>query len=250
MASCAHLVYGEGMRRGITRGRAVIALSVAAAIHPGSTGRAVAQQYTYPTPLPQDQPWEPQAAEPTPEPEKVSSHRGFQGGFNIGAPVFLDVDRDVVRPGADLHFFGGYDMGYGLFGIDLGAMFTPIDLGDVPGVMPGSDPGRSPTTRLYFAPEVRVQVPNESPLLPYVAMTFDANWWHFRETEVACNFWYCAQVNVFRFTPGFTAKVGLAFRIKQGAHIDVGAKYSFSGTGSFFRDRQQWVTGYLGFFIR
>lgn len=227
-----------------------MALGVAVAIHVGVLDRADAQQYSYPTPLPQDQPYEPQPVEPPPKPEKVSAHRGLQGGFNIGVPVFLDVDKSVVRPGADLHFFGGYDVGYALFGLDLGAMFTPIDLNDVPGVQPGTNPGRSPTTRLYFAPEVRVQVPNRSLLLPYVAMTFDANWWHFRETEVVCNFWYCAQVNVFLFTPGFSAKAGFAFRIKRGGHLDVGAKYSFSGTGRFFADRQQWVTGYLGFLIR
>lgn len=182
--------------------------------------------------------------------KKVSAHRGFQGGFDLGVPVFLDVDSNVVRPGVDLHFFGGYDIGYLLFGIDLGAMFTPIDLNNVEGIAPGTNPGRSPTTRLYFGPEVRAQVPNKSPVLPYVAVTFDANWWHFRETEVACNFWYCAQVNVFRFTPGFSAKAGLAFRIKQGAHIDIGAKYSYTGAGSFFMNRQQWITGYLGFLIR
>jgi len=207
---------------------------------------AAAQGYSYPTPPPQNQPYE-----PPPEPkqrEKVSAHRGFQGGFNIGVPIWLDVDTNVVRPGADLHFFGGYDMGYVMFGVDLGAMWTPIDGNQIPGV--SNNPGRYPLTRLYVAPEVRVQVPNKSPVLPYVAITFDINWWHFRETAVGCNFWYCTQVNVFRFTPGFTAKAGIAFRIKQGAHIDLGMKYSLSGPGSFFPRREQWVTPYVGFFFR
>lgn len=211
--------------------------------------QADAQGYSYPTPPPQNQPYEPQPVEPEPA-EKVSAHRGFQGGFNIGVPIWLDVDKNVVRPGADLHFFGGYDIGYAMFGIDLGAMWTPVDAGQIPGVSPGTDPGRSPLTRLYVAPEVRVQVPNKSPILPYVAITFDINWWNFRETGVVCNYWYCAQVNVFRFTPGFTAKAGIAFRIKQGAHIDLGAKYSFSGAGDFFLRKEQWVTPYVGFFFR
>ncbi|UCH28391.1 MAG: hypothetical protein JSV06_08910 [Myxococcales bacterium] len=206
-------------------------------------------EYTYPTPPPQDQPPTPQPVEPEPK-EKVSAHRGFQGGFNIGVPIWLDVDTSVVRPGADLHFFGGYDIGYAMFGIDLGAMWTPIDLNGAPGVPPGTSSGRSPLTRLYFAPEVRVQVPNPSPILPYLAATFDVNWWHFRETGIACNYWYCTQVNVFRFTPGFTAKLGIAFRIKRGAHIDLGAKYSLSGAGDFFTRREQWFTPYLGFFFR
>jgi hypothetical protein len=225
--------------------------AMAAAIAFLITQQALAQgyEYVYPTPPPQNQPYNPQPVEPE-QKEKVSAHRGFQGGFNIGVPIWLDVDTSVVRPGADLHFFGGYDMGYAMFGIDLGAMWTPIDLNGAPGVPPGTNPGRNPLTRLYFAPEVRVQVPNESPILPYVAMTFDINWWHFKETGIACNYWYCTQVNVFRFTPGFTAKVGIAFRIKQGAHIDLGAKYSLSGPGDFFTRREQWFTPYLGFYFR
>lgn len=208
-----------------------------------------AQGYSYPTPPPQDQPYAPPPAEPEPTP-KVRTHRGFQGGFNIGVPLFLEVDTNVVRPGADLHFFGGYDMGYGMFGVDLGVMWTPIDSNQIPGLPPGQNPGRHPVTRLYVSPEVRVQVPNKSPVLPYAAMTFDINWWRFRETGVSCNFWYCTQVNVFRFTPGFTAKLGIAFRVKRGAHIDLGVKYSYSGAGDFFLRSRQWVTPYVGFFFR
>ena len=212
--------------------------------------RAAAQEYyTYPTPPPQNQPYQPPPKEPEPR-EKVSAHRGFQGGFNIGVPVWLNTDTSIVRPGADLHFFGGYDMGYVMFGIDLGAMWTPIDGNNIPDFPLGTSPGRYPVTRLYAAPEVRVQVPNKSLILPYVAMTFDINWWHFRQTGTACNFWYCVQVNVFDFTPGFTAKAGIAFRVKQGAHIDLGVKYSFSGPGNFFQRSEQWLTPYLGFFFR
>jgi hypothetical protein len=208
---------------------------------------AAAQKYTYPTPPPQNQPYTTEPAYAPPPTPKVSSHRGFQGGFNIGVPIFLDVDKDVVRPGADLHAFGGYDIGYAMFGLDLGAMWTPIDLNKVPGAING---GRSPVTRLYFSPEVRVQVPNKSPILPYLAATFDVNWWRFKETGVVCGYWYCAQVKVFRFTPGFTGKFGIAFRVSQGTYIDLGIKYSLSGAGDFFLRREQWVTPYLGVLIR
>ncbi len=215
-----------------------------------ATANAVAQDYSYPTPPPQNQPYTAEPAYVPPPTEKASGHRGFQGGFNIGVPIWLDVDRDVVRPGADLHFFGGYDIGYAMFGLDLGAMWTPINLNNAAGIPVGTDAGRSPVTRLYFSPEVRVQVPNKSPILPYVGVTFDANWWRFRETAIGCNFWYCTQVKVFRFTPGFTAKAGVAFRMKQGIHIDLGLKYSLSGPGDFFLRREQWVTPYLGILIR
>jgi len=209
-----------------------------------------AQEYAYPRLPPPNEASSTQPA-PAPKPKPPErKHRGLQGGFNIGVPLFRDVDRDVVRPGADLHGFGGYDIGYAMFGLDLGAMWTPIDLSKVSTLTPGTNPGRSPVTRLYFAPEVRVQVPNKSPILPYVAITFDANWWQFRETEVACGFWYCAQVKVFRFTPGFTAKGGIAFRIRQGVHVDVGFKYSLSGKGNFFLRREQWITPYIGILAR
>ena len=213
---------------------------------------AVAQDYSYPTPPPQQPRYttEPAYAPAPPPKPKVSAHRGFQGGVNIGVPIFLDVDKDVVRPGADLHVFGGYDIGYAMFGLDLGAMWTPIDLNKVPDQLVGTNGGRSPVTRLYFAPEVRVQVPNKSPILPYLGVTFDINWWRFRETGVVCNYWYCTQVKVFRFTPGFTGKFGIAFRVNQGAYIDLGIKYSLSGAGKFFSRREQWVTPYLGILIR
>jgi hypothetical protein len=135
-----------------------------------------------------------------------------------------------------------------MFGLDLGVMWTPIDLNKVPGAVNG---GRSPVTRLYFSPEVRVQVPNKSPILPYLAATFDVNWWRFRDTGTLCvGYWYCVQVKVFRFTPGFTGKFGIAFRVSQGTYIDLGIKYSLSGAGDFFLRREQWVTPYLGILIR
>ena len=211
---------------------------------------ALAQDYSYPKlPPPNEQYHVQPKFEPTPAPPE-RYHRGLQGGFNIGVPLFRDVDNDVVRPGADLHGFAGYDIGYAMFGLDLGAMWTPIDLNKASMVPPGTNLGRSPVTRLYFAPEARVQIPNKSPILPYVAITFDANWWRFRETAIGCNFWYCTQVKVFRFTPGFTVKGGIAFRVRQGVHIDVGFKYSLSGAGSFFLRREQWITPYVGVLAR
>ena len=209
---------------------------------------ASAQDYSYPTPLPQNPP--PPAPAPEPPPPKVSDHRGLQGGFTVGVPLFLDVDRDIVRPGADLQFFGGYDIGYAMFGVNLGVSWNPINLNNVPNLPAGVRPGRDPLTRLYLAPEVRVQAPNSSRFMPYAAMTFDVNWWRFRETAIACNVWYCTSVAVFRFTPGFTAKLGIALKVRGGGYVDVGVKYSFTGPGDFFNDREQWVTPYVGFLVR
>ena len=57
-------------------------------------------------------------------------------------------------------------------------MWTPIDLKGYIDEM-GVSGGQSPVTRLYFFPEVRFQVPNDSPVLPYLTGAFDVNWWNF-----------------------------------------------------------------------
>ncbi|MGB8329714.1 MAG: hypothetical protein WCE62_06270 [Polyangiales bacterium] len=177
--------------------------------------------------------------------------RGLIGAFNIGVPIMLDVDSDVVRPGVDLNGFGGLDMEYVVFGLGAGAMWTPINSDQISGAPPGSGYGRSPMTRLYFSPEVRVQVPNKSPIVPYLGVTFDANWWRVHSYDVvACGAFYCRTYAVFLFTPGMTAKVGFAFKVSDGTYIDVGAKYSLSGPGNFFPSRQQWVTPYAGILFR
>ena len=183
-------------------------------------------------------------------------HRGYQGSFSLGVPVFLNVDTNVVRPGADLNFFGGFDIGYAVFGLALGAMWTPMNLYNIPGAPAGAGYGRSPMTRLYFAPEVRVQVPNNTPILPYHRH-------HVRRELVArkrndipvCGgvcYFYCARVAVFRFSPGHDGQGGRGLpRYPRGTHIDVGVKYSLSGTGQLqFLRREQWVTPYIGMLFR
>lgn len=188
--------------------------------------------------------------EPPSQAKQQAKHRGYQGAFHIGVPIWLNIDRDVVRPGADLYGFGGYDMGYVVFGLSLGVMWVPINFNNIPEAPPGSSYDRRPMTRLYFAPEFRVQVPNKSPVLLHVGITFDANWWRVAATDIVCGAFYCVRTAVFRFTPGMTATLGLAFRVSTGAHIDVGVKYSLSGAGSFFLRREQWVTPYIGMLFR
>ena len=77
-------------------------------------------------------------------------HRGYQGSFSLGVPIFLNVDKNVVRPGADLNFFGGFDIGYAVFGLALGAMWTPINFYNIPEAPAGSGYEPSPMTRLYL----------------------------------------------------------------------------------------------------
>lgn len=187
---------------------------------------------------------------PPPSDGRRALDLGYIGAFNLGVPVWLNANRDVVRPGADLMAFGGLDIGYAAFGLSAGAMWTPLNLYNIPEAPAGSGYQRSPMTRLYFAPEVRVQVPNNSPIMPYLGVTFDANWWRVKETEIVCGVYYCTRRAIFRFTPGMTAKLGVAFKVSDGSYIDVGVKYSLSGTGSFFYQRQQWITPYVGMLFR
>ena len=183
--------------------------------------------------------------------KKAWQPAGFTWSLGIGVPIALDAPRDVVRPGANIFFFGGADFGFFVIGGDFGLQWMPIDLNgvNVGGTMLS---GRSPLTRIYLsAPEVRFQIPDLKVVLPYITGSFDMNFWNFRETSVGCGYWYCSQYSVYRFTPGFTGKAGIAFDIKKsGVYIDVGFQYSFTGKGNFFQSSQWWLAPYAGVLVR
>ena len=185
--------------------------------------------------------------------KKAWQPAGFTWSLGIGVPIALDVPRDVVRPGANLFFFGGADFGFFVIGGDFGLQWMPIDFGTgfIPPGTSASLSGRSPLTRIYLsAPEVRFQVPDLKVVLPYITGSFDMNFWNFRETSVGCGYWYCSQYSVYRFTPGFTGKAGLGFEVKNGIYIDAGFQYSFTGKGNFFQSSQWWLAPYVGVLVR
>lgn len=186
---------------------------------------------------------------PTSEIPQGGLQKRFQWSLNVGVPIFLDVDLQVIRPGADIAWVGGLDIGYVVFGIGAGVMFTPVNLSNF--VDDNGNRGtQSPLTRLYFFPEIRFQLPNHRLVLPYLTGTFDANWWNLRETSVSCGFAICSRSSVYRFTPGFTGKVGAAFELKRGVKLDLGMKYSLSGKGDFFQQTRWWLTPYIGVLVR
>jgi hypothetical protein len=202
-----------------------------------------------PPPAPSDQMVSatPQPAVQQPQ-EKQGLEVGFTWGLSIGVPIVLNVPRDVVRPGANINFFGGADFGFFVIGGDAGLQWNPIDLNNVPTVVNG---GRHPLTRIYLSlPEVRFQVPDLKVALPYITGSFDMNFWNFAETQVGCGYWYCSQYSVYRFTPGFTGKAGLGFHVKGGVYIDAGFQYSFTGKGNFFAQSGWWLAPYVGVLIR
>ena len=198
--------------------------------------------------------------EPVPEPEggvfpqtseipEPGREKRFGWSLDVGVPIFLNVDRDIFRPGFDTSWAGGLDIEYFVFGLGAGLMFTPIDLTNFVDDF-GNSGGRRPMVRFYLFPQVRFQFPNRSLVLPYLSGAFDANFWSIHSSHLVCDSFYCGERELFRFTPGFTGQVGLGFHLKRGIHIDVGMKYSFSGKGVFFDSGQWWLTPYVGVLAR
>ncbi|MEM8607454.1 MAG: hypothetical protein AAGF92_10125 [Myxococcota bacterium] len=169
-------------------------------------------------------------------------------GATVGVPIFLDNDREVVRPGGEMNFWVGLDIGWLVFAGGFGASWTPIDLASVDG---GQALGRSPLARLYIQAEVRLQVPVAKAVLPFISGAFDANWWRHRDTQgLTCDFWYCLDRSRFTFAPGFTGKLGLGIKIGTRVYLDVGSKISLTGTGDFFESSEWFVTPFLGITYR
>ena len=203
-----------------------------------------------PPPAPPDMVSTPPPAEPAPPPKK-KLQVGFTWALQLGVPVFLDVPRDIVRPGADLSFFDGADFGYFVIGGATGIGWNRIDVPSTIDGMIVPSPGRSPVTRIFISiPEFRVQIPDLKVVLPYVSGALDLNFWNFRDTQVICDFYYCFQTDVYRFTPGFTGRAGVGFKVNSAVYIDVGLRYSMSGKGEFFNQVRWWLTPYVGVIVR
>ncbi len=193
----------------------------------------------------------PAVQQPEDPPKKAFKPASFAWSLGLGVPIVLNVPSKAVRPGANIFFFGAADFGFFMIGGDFGLQWTPIDLdGQVVGGVALS--GRAPLTRIYLsAPDIRFQVPNLPVVLPYISGAFDMNFWNFRETSVGCGYWYCSTYSVYRFTPGFTGKAGIAFDVKKsGVHIDVAFQYSFTGKGNFFLDSGWWLAPVIGVLVR
>jgi hypothetical protein len=196
---------------------------------------------------------------PVQEPDgKKPLEVSFAWSLGLGVPIFLNVPRTNVRPGANIFFFGAADFGFFMIGGSAGLQWNPIDFGSGTTITnpetgeTATLAGRSPLTRIHLSvPEVRFQVPDLKVVLPYISGAFDMNFWNFAETTVGCGYWYCSRYAVYRFTPGFTGKAGAAFEIKEsGVHIDVAFQYSFTGKGNFFERSGWWLAPVIGVLVR
>lgn len=172
-------------------------------------------------------------------------------GVDIGVPVVLDVDRELIRPGANLHLQGGVDLGYFAGFLHGGFRWIPVDFdrADQAGHDTYGGAGRQPLKNPYFGLGIRLQAPNPSRVLPYVSGSFDFNFWNFSETDVACVgyiYWWCNSYDVYRFTPGFSGRAGIAVDLAAGLYIDLGVGMSMSFEGDFFDENMTWMEPYLG----
>ena len=179
----------------------------------------------------------------------TSVDTGMKSSISIfaGAPVFLDVDNEIVRPRAALDIRFGFDLGYITFDFDTGFQANRVRASRL-----DLDPPLSDDTlkRVHFGFGTRFQVPNDSNVLPYLSVNFDFNWWNLFEQQIICGGWVCGGHSKYRFTPGFTGRAGMAFDIGSGLLLDVGLGAGMSLTGSFFEEKVYWLEPYIGVTFR
>jgi hypothetical protein len=177
------------------------------------------------------------------------------GSFDLGVPVVYDVDRALIRPGANLHVQGGLDLGYVALFIHGGWRWIPVDFDRAADTHPQYEgEGRDPLKNPYFGAGVRLQLPNQSRLIPYVSASVDFNWWNFRESDVACGggyyYWYCNDYDVYEFTPGFSGRLGSLIHVRHGVYADFGLGVSMSFKGDFFDRNEVWFEPFVGIAYR
>jgi hypothetical protein len=156
-----------------------------------------------------------------------------------GVPIYVgsDIDRNVVRPGGGFSFLMGADLGYFVPELDVGYMANRIQSGSL----------SEPLQRVHLGLGGRFQVPNNSPLIPYLSASFAFQWWKF-DTFTGCSLIACSTGNGFRFAPGLAFRIGTTISFSRSAAIDIGFGYglSFQGDSVFTRTRQ-WIEPTLGF---
>jgi hypothetical protein len=157
-----------------------------------------------------------------------------------GVPIFVgsEIDRDVVKPGGSFGLLGGVDFGYAVAELEVGYMGVPV-------YPPARE--REPLQRVHLGIGTRLQVPNNSPWLPYISASFSAQWWQLGARTV-CDAFACWTGGRFRFAPGLSFRAGTTISLCRSTAIDIGFGYnlSFQGDGVFTQMRQ-WIEPTLGF---
>jgi hypothetical protein len=178
------------------------------------------------------------------------------GGVDLGVPVMLERgDGNLVRPGINLHGQGGADWGYVAAFLHGGYRFIPVDFERAAGAghPEYAGLGRNGLTNPYFGLGLRLQLPNQTRVMPYASGSFDINFWDFHEEKLRCvdeHPWWCNDSDQLAFTPGVSGRLGVAVRGSGSFYLDLGANVSMTFAGSFFPDAQVWVEPYIGLMQR
>ena len=178
--------------------------------------------------------------------------RPFQVSVLVEVPIFMDVDSDIVRPGGGVSGSFGYVLNETLVPFaTIGYTGNAIDLGNVDDTMyPGVPDVREVLN--HFSLSVGIQVQHRfGDVMPYVSFAADFNAWPLLETGYVCGS-YCYGYPQFRFTPGFSGRVGMQYAVDESGrfNVDIGLKVGFTGPGDFFEEQEYWLSPYAGLTFR
>jgi len=163
-----------------------------------------------------------------------------------GVPVYLDVDHDIVRPGYAFDGRFGIDVHYVSFDFEMGFQGNAVDGSK-------SDPppfDRETLRRVHVGFGLRLQIPNETRLLPYVSGAFDCAWWHLNENQIVIGNGVIFGYPKFNFAPGFSGRAGFAIRTGTDVYVDLALGFGMSFPGGFFDQNRYWLSPQIGFTYR
>jgi hypothetical protein len=178
-----------------------------------------------------------------PPPQAARSRRSTEAGFDLQVPIWFTPDDGAIDPG-----FGFA----GRFGLLVGRYLVPeLHLGwqinwmdeDVVGFDRSMD-------IFYFSVGARVRFDSGGLVTPFVSGAFDMSFVHFEgDEDVYCGgyyYYYCDTVANYEFTPGFSAKVGVAFEMSRDVAIDVGARIAMVFETDVFPQAEGYVSPFVG----
>ena len=163
-------------------------------------------------------------------------------------PIFLNVDRDIVKPGLSFTGWGGFDIGWVVFDFGLGLQWTGIDTNKIPNVVQPSGLRAAHTLVLLAGRAIPSAQRRGSAAVHHRRIRCEPL--ELRIPRAGCGWYYCRDDSRAQFAPGFSGKAGLGIHLKNAMYLDVGFQYSMSGKGDFFNSTQWWVEPFVGFIYR
>lgn len=125
-----------------------------------------------------------------------------QTSVYLGAPFFL-TDRETLRPGFGLHVRGGWEFGWIVPELALGWQLNVLD-----------GPGDDNLQSIWLSAGVRVQLLNQSNVVPFVSAAFRPTWFSIYDpiSDAASD---------YTFEPAVTGAVGATIELTQSFGLEV-----------------------------